>query len=100
MPPCPVCPKTKLSGRKSWPKGPARTESMVPDMGNPVRSAEQELLANGKAVGTAIAQLRQSLSTQIPEAWLKIHQDRAGNVASSSRLVEVHLVLLDELRTT
>ena len=53
--------------------------------------AEQELLANGKAVGTAIAQLRQSLSTQIPEAWLKIHQDRAGNVASSSRLVEVHL---------
>jgi hypothetical protein len=28
--PAPVCPKTKLSGRKSCPKGPARTESMVP----------------------------------------------------------------------
>ena len=28
--PAPVCPKTKLSGRKSWPKGPARTLSMVP----------------------------------------------------------------------
>ena len=25
-----VCPKTKLSGRKIWPYGPARTESMVP----------------------------------------------------------------------
>lgn len=28
--PAPVWPKTKLSGRKSWPKGPARTLSMVP----------------------------------------------------------------------
>ena len=24
--PTPVCPKTKLSARKAWPKGPARTE--------------------------------------------------------------------------
>ena len=31
--PAPVWPKTKLSGRKSWPKGPARTESMVPGRG-------------------------------------------------------------------
>ena len=28
--PAPVCPNTKLSGRNSWPKGPARTLSMVP----------------------------------------------------------------------
>ena len=28
--PAPDCPKTKLSGRKICPKGPARTESMVP----------------------------------------------------------------------
>lgn len=28
--PAPVWPNTKLSGRKSWPKGPARTLSMVP----------------------------------------------------------------------
>ena len=28
--PAPLCPKTKLSGRKSCPKGPDRTESMVP----------------------------------------------------------------------
>ena len=26
----PVCPNTKLSGRNSWPNGPARTLSMVP----------------------------------------------------------------------
>lgn len=28
--PAPDCPKTKLSGRKSCPNGPARTESIVP----------------------------------------------------------------------
>jgi len=28
--PAPVCPKTKLSGLKSCPNGPALTESMVP----------------------------------------------------------------------
>jgi len=28
--PAPVYPKTKLSGLKSWPNGPALTESIVP----------------------------------------------------------------------
>ena len=28
--PAPLCPKTKLSGRKRGPRGPERTESMVP----------------------------------------------------------------------
>ena len=27
----------------------------------------------------------------LPTAWLKVHQDRAGNVASASCLVEVDL---------
>ena len=28
--PAPLCPKTKLSGRKRLPRGPDRTESIVP----------------------------------------------------------------------
>ena len=71
--PAPVCPKTKLSGRKSWPKGPARTLSMVPGSLAAIRG-KGENQASGKIRAFAFPSC--FLSGAVNHIWVFWHTNK------------------------
>ncbi len=114
--PAPVWPKTKLSGRKSWPKGPARTLSMVPakyfklnlhncfvhvpcwtGMIEPQRIIDPRdlLVATGAACylfgfcDHCQLCIERSIRKQPKQSWFQIHQDGTWHITATGSFVEV-----------